>query len=138
MKSRVFSFRVCHSYLFLYRHVFLYNFFYYFFKQVNVGWKVTKVVLDIDNSFGVWRDCLEKAQNECINVLDEWSRVMKQIRICWKLPHGSGQLWTTFYENFSSNTIIMSNDLIRHLVSIIDSLLVAKILLPNQTILLLY
>ena len=30
----------------------------YYSKQVNVGWKVIKVVL---NSFGVWLDCCKRA-----------------------------------------------------------------------------
>ena len=55
--SCVFSFRIYHSYLFLYCHVFLYTYFYYYFEQVNVGWKVVKVVLNLDSTLGVWRDC---------------------------------------------------------------------------------
>ena len=39
------------------------------------------------------------------------------------------------FKHFTSNTITKSNDLIRHLLSIIDSLLVENTVLPNQTIL---
>ena len=37
------------------------------------------------------------------------------------------------YEPFFLNDITKSNDLTRHLLSIIDSLLVEKIVLPNHT-----
>ena len=39
-----------------------------------------------------------------------------------------------FYKHFLSNAITKSNDLIRRLLSIIDTLLVEKIMLRNQTI----
>ena len=39
-----------------------------------------------------------------------------------------------FYKYFLSNAITKSNDLIRRLLSIIDTLLVEKIMLRNQTI----
>ena len=31
------------------------------FEQGNVGRKVIRVVLNLDNSFGVWRDCRKRA-----------------------------------------------------------------------------
>ena len=63
---------------------------------------------------------------------------MKQIWISPKLL--SGSTLTTFYEHFSSNAISNTKryDLIRHLQSVIDSISVEKIMLPNQNILLLY
>ena len=48
IRSCVFPFRICHSYLSLYRQVFLYKRFYHYFEQVNVGWKVIKVILNLN------------------------------------------------------------------------------------------
>ena len=46
--------------------------------------------------------------------------------------------WVTFNEALSSNVFTKSNSLVMHLLNIIDCLLVEKIVLPNQTILMLY
>ena len=35
--------------------------FYYYFEQIDVGWKIIDVVLILDNSFGVWRDRRKRA-----------------------------------------------------------------------------
>ena len=54
----------------------LYACFYYNFQQLNVDWKVIKVVLHLDNSFRDWGDCC-KAWNECIN-LPWWIRQINE------------------------------------------------------------
>ena len=59
------------SQLFVYCHVFLYTCFYFYFEQVNFCRKVIKIVLNLDNSFGAWRDCRKRAENECINLRDQ-------------------------------------------------------------------
>ena len=57
ISSCVFPFRISLGYLFLNCHAFLYARFYYNSEQINVGRKVIKVVLNLDNSLGFWRDC---------------------------------------------------------------------------------
>ena len=59
--------------------------------------RIVITVLNLDNSFGDWRDCRKKVWNEWVNGLDEWNRMKKKIRIYSKLTNGSGNFWTIFF-----------------------------------------
>ena len=113
--------------------------FYYNYEQINVGWKVIKVVLNLGNFSGVWRD-----ERKIVKRLHQPSWWMKQINEAnLDLFEVNPWLWVTtnnfrLYKHFSSNVMTKSNDVISHLLSIIGSLLVEKVVLPNQTILLPY
>ena len=101
----------------------------YYSKQVNVGWKVIKVVL---NSFGVWLDCCKS-----IKWLHQPSWWIKQINpFVPNAPFLYLPIFWCFrvYRKGALGRI----GLIKYLLSITDPLFAEKIVLRNQAILLLY
>ena len=46
-----------------------YTHFYYYFEQVNVAWKVIKVVLNLDDYFEVWIGCRKQRKMSASNFL---------------------------------------------------------------------
>lgn len=62
-----------------------------------------------------------------LNLLDESIRLMKTIYICRSNPMSLGNFEILSNKHFSSNAFTKSKDLVRHLLSIIDCLLVEKL-----------
>ena len=100
---------------------------YYYFKQIKVCWKVIKVVL---NSFGVWLDCCKSVK--WLHQPSWW--IKRSIRSQCTLSLPSDFLMFSGVQK----GCIGKDWVIKYLLSITDPLFAEKIVLRNQTILLLY